>query len=138
MIELTDAAWAAGIIDGEGCISVGRNRTNGSGVGWRYHVRLNVTNTSRGMLLQLRNLFGGTAGMDTELRTRAGKPLWAWNLSGQRAQEVLGVLYPYLRAKQAQAQVAIFCPVGSHNRYRSYTVPLSQAICYLAMRRLNS
>ena len=131
-----DLGWAAGIIDGEGCITVGRKRTKDSVLGWRYALLIDVTNTSRVMLLRLRMMFGGT--ISVERRSLTGKAFWQWRLYGRGAQGALAILEPYLIAKRAQAQIALRYPVGPNSRYRSYTCPVSQAVCYLALKRLNN
>jgi len=136
MLDDSDLGWAAGMIDGDGCVSVSRaveSRPNRTGV--YYAVHLYVLNTTRPILLKLQGLFGGRiVQMHPGLAT---KETWQWGIHGREAQAVLAVLESYLVAKRAQAQVACIFPVGQAGRRRSACLELGQVIGYLAMRRLN-
>lgn len=104
MNPLIDLSWCAGFFDGEGCIS---RRKSG-----RY--RLVVQQNVRLPLEVLERMFGGSLyGPYTRQRSRNGvgewsNPYWVWRLN--RQEEVLFALesmYPYLRVKGGEAEVAI-------------------------------
>jgi hypothetical protein len=102
--SLTDA-YAAGLIDGEGCISVSRHSTKS---GYIYAVRVEVGMSIKAMtvLQWLAKHFGGTI-----RKTRKGSQQWAeahaWGLFGQKATPFLMRILPLLKLKQEQAKLGI-------------------------------
>lgn len=101
MLE-TDRAWAAGIMDGEGCIRL-QNRRNSSGK-ISYTLRVSVSNTDPPMLRRLVELFGGGVWPN---RSATGKPMWQWVVWSKNAESALTAMAPYLITKKVQAQVAL-------------------------------
>ena len=86
-------AWAAGIIDGEGCIAL-YPCTGG------YNARLVVGNTDRRMLDRLADMFGGNV---TPMQ-QSVQPCWRWQLSdSSRIFTALALMEEYLVAKGEQA-----------------------------------
>ena len=101
---LADLAWAAGVVDGEGCIHIATTRDRRvAGTYVRYDLRVSVANIDPRMCLRLRDLFGG--GLTAYSRAR-GRPYLVWAVSGARAVQILHELYPFLVCKQDQAEVA--------------------------------
>lgn len=95
--------WGAGIIDGEGCISIyGRAGRTHRGL----QLVVSVVNTDLRMPLRMRELFGGTFTKTCEARPRR-RPTWTWLVTGRSAAKVLGVLYPHLTIKREQTEVAM-------------------------------
>ena len=98
-------AYAAGLIDGEGCISLSKH-SNKSGC--TYAVRLEVGMAIKAMdILQwLAKTFGGTI-----RKTRNGSDRWmeahTWGLFGKKAVPVLQQLLPQLKLKKQQAKLAL-------------------------------
>ena len=94
-------AWAAGIIDGEGCI--GFTKCNG-----HYALRLEVANTDPRMLDKLREMFGGSIKVKTWKPPATNqRPAWRWYLSTAQAANVLVQVLPWLVTKHEQAELAI-------------------------------
>jgi len=89
----TDRAWAAGYIDGEGCLDVPRG------------IRVRVTNTHKPTLDHLQSFFGGSV-RPHSARTpqRAHRPTWVWTVHGMEASDALEKLLPFLREKEKQAR----------------------------------
>ena len=128
----TDFAWAAGILDGEGCIHISKRVRNGH---YRYNLILLVGNTSEPMLQRLQEVLGGTVGKETWHR-HSKRPFRNWLAYGKDAQVMLAKIEPFLVAKRAHAWVAIRFPIG---RSRSRPQPLflfGQAVGWMVMRRL--
>jgi len=100
----TDLAWAAGIIDGEGCISLHIVKSSRASC---FVLRVSVANTSVLMLSHLREIFGcGT----TVLQQRAAahhKPRWNWQVCSKQAETVLRQVEPYLVNKREEARVGL-------------------------------
>jgi len=60
-------------------------------------------------------------------------------MRGRRAKEALMLLEPYLTTKKAQAQIALLFPVGAiGTNLRHPFCEVSQAVCCLALKRLNN
>lgn len=101
MVELNSnvAAYTAGIIDGEGCISVRKDRG----------LLIQVANTDLDLLVWIRDHWGGrlyAVGYVRKPRPRC-KPLFLWNMYGKDAIWILEILLPFLIVKKAQALVAL-------------------------------
>ena len=102
VLPATDRGWLAGMIDGEGQVTIIRHGTRG-------YVVLAVANTDREALEYILHLCPGIGGgvylVDRGLRGR--KPSWRWQLLGRAASGVLESLLPHLRIKQKQVAVAL-------------------------------
>lgn len=102
-LEPTILAYAAGIIDGEGCI-----RINKQGKAGNHVIRLQVTNTKRTIIDQFKEWFGGSI---TENRASKYNPKantsYVWEVSAKKAADVLVAISPYLRIKSNQTHVAL-------------------------------
>jgi hypothetical protein len=97
-MESTDLAWAAGFIDGEGCIGVYSNGSKSSTI-----VSLSVSQKYNRPLLKLISLFGGRLKSKS---TPVG--FMEWRLYGSKATNVLELIAPYLDTnKKEQAELAI-------------------------------
>jgi hypothetical protein len=86
-------AWAAGFIDGEGCISIYHQRG--------YYLVLTVSQKSKKPLLELQKIFGG------KLYNVRNKKYWMWTLWGENAVPALVEMLPFLVLKKEQAKLAI-------------------------------
>lgn len=96
-----EIGWLAGIIDGEGSITITRHEKPGR-IAWQ--IRLIVVN--RESLADLQSRFGGRVTFRTHTNER-----WAtvqiWQASCNEAAAILRVVRPWLRWKAAQADLAI-------------------------------
>jgi hypothetical protein len=98
-------AWAAGFIDGEGCIMIVRNTAKTSR-GVYYTLRINVAQNDPRPLEILSALFGGNVRkrkVKSPLRTHC----WEWTISTMQAAHALQQMLPYLVVKREQAEIAI-------------------------------
>lgn len=101
----TDLAWAAGIIDGEGCISIQRcyhtaNRPP------CYTLFVTAGMVHKPTAERLRRLFGGCLYMKKP-RNPKHQVGWYWYVASRKAAEVLEIVYPYLFTKHKQAGLGI-------------------------------
>ncbi len=115
IVTETDKAYAAGLIDGEGCISISRvnykrtsRKTGGSSIAGTLHIAM----TDRAAVDYVRQAFGNVGREATtdksERYARLGwKPTYHWVLSTQQAAAVLKEVLPYLRVKRRQAELLI-------------------------------
>jgi hypothetical protein len=106
-ISPTDLAWAAGIVDGEGCILIGRIRDLRRTPALMRHVfRIDVVNTDPRMIEKLHALFGGWAGVSNG-KTAVRKTRYRWLVSASTAVATLRLIAPYIVAKPEEVQTAL-------------------------------
>lgn len=114
MIAKTDLAWAAGIFDGEACLSVNLTSDRGRE---RSRPFIQVASVTPAIPERLKELFGGT--LTYQFRTNVasrGRNQVRWTLSCSRALDVLEEVRPYLVGKGEEADVLL--------RWReTYTTP---------------
>jgi hypothetical protein len=107
----TDLAWAAGIVDGEGCISIrrayvakdrlGKSRTSKP----QYALYLAVGNTDPRMPQKLCDMFGGS--LVNKTRQQVRRPIFEWRVFASNAGRILAEIRPYLVIKGEQADIAL-------------------------------
>lgn len=89
-----EVAWAAGILDGEGCL-----RVNEQG-----NAYIAVDMTSLPPIRGLRRLFGGAI---TKYPLPSGRTRYRWRLGSPQVAETLRALIPYLTTKLPEAKVLL-------------------------------
>jgi len=118
---IEDLAYLAGIIDGEGCIAVSKQWRNNR---WQYRLQLSITSTSEILKDWLETTFGGFV-WSTNPRSSNRSTMLHWTASGNRCQQLLKMVLPYLKVKKPQAELALlmnFNPYGGASRwYSTYT-----------------
>lgn len=103
-----ERAYAAGLIDGEGCISLYQTAFES------HAVTVRVTNTSWAMIDFLHGRWGGNLSHRVANQETNKQAVWYWSLAANQALRFLDDLYPYLRVKRPQAKLA--------RRYQRYVV----------------
>lgn len=105
-MQITDLAWAAGIIDGEGCI--GLHRHGGPTKNW-WSLILKVTMGHEPSIRRLHDLFG--EGSVQNQRPSRGQQhynvAWSWLCTTRQVERVLAQVRPYLVTKAAEADLAL-------------------------------
>jgi hypothetical protein len=104
MLSETEKAYAAGIIDGEGCIGVYNTRTKGDKRAAYYQLTIRVCMRSPRIPFWFHERFPGSIHRG---KTKFGKPTYTWQARNVEAESVLQALIPYLFEKQDQAKVAL-------------------------------
>lgn len=108
-MKQTDLAYTAGIIDGEGCISVTRN-TKGIKKALRakasYCIYVAVSMTDFEVPAWLHFTFGGSFAEYKASNTKH-KKVYRWGLHSNNAQRFLKLILPYLKTKKRQAELVI-------------------------------
>lgn len=101
-----EAAYCAGVMDSDGCISIKRStyamRVVGDSKQATYSERVCVKQVERQAVDLLRFLFGGSFRRDRPSTPR-GKPIFAWQVTDKKAVTCLEAIIPYLRIKTRQA-----------------------------------
>jgi hypothetical protein len=96
-----DLAYLAGILDGEGCITlcqVGRSR---------YSTQIFIANTDERLVHWVHSRFGGSIALRRKPKDSRHKPLWMWLLSGPSVEPFLTAVLPYLVLKHEQASLLL-------------------------------
>lgn len=111
MFERALHSYFAGIIDGEGSITVNLRR----GTGRHSHhppqhiLRVSVGNTNEELIGWLTAEFGGYV-REIKYRQRVSgewRRCWEWSVCSRAAAEVLELAMPYLRVKRRQAEIGL-------------------------------
>lgn len=103
-----DIAWAAGFIDGEGCIALCHHRQRTKGRDYECFVlRLSVANTDLRSLQRLKSMFGGSINSASRKGRPNHKPCWTWYCTSAKAQNALEILLPHLFGKREQAELGL-------------------------------
>ena len=88
-------AWAAGMIDGEGCIGIYHTRTSGYG----FVLSVSVGNTEIELLEALRSSFGGGVYAIRKTQANPGwKRAYQWRPGSRKAASFLDAILPYLQS----------------------------------------
>ena len=105
----TKAAYIAGLIDGEGCISVSKTVTNTAakgckrGASYRSFVSVAMTNIKVLEWLQKSVAAGKIRNVNTS-EAKNHKEAWAWILWSIQASDLLKQILPYMIVKKCHAQ----------------------------------
>ena len=95
-----DAAYLAGIVDGEGCITASLNRGYING-------RLEIGSVNREFLQSLVDRVGTGTFCAAGRRSKNAKILYRWHIQLGAMPSLLPQLLPYLKLKKAQAEMML-------------------------------
>jgi hypothetical protein len=105
----TDAAYLAGIIDADGCVSITAKSTGLSR--GEYHPRLvyglRIQMCNQDIIKWIQSVTGVGVIYPYVPKNTKHKPSWAWNAYTQVGAEVLKETIPYMRVKKRQAELYI-------------------------------
>jgi hypothetical protein len=100
-------AWMAGIVDGEGCLTICKQIRKGR-PSPAFRLSINVSNTDPAIVAPFAYLFSGAIYTVVDKRT---EKRWAdaltWHCPEKRAVEFLSAMIPHLRAKRRQAELIL-------------------------------
>jgi hypothetical protein len=99
----TDIAWAAGLIDGEGCVHIHKmTRTKNT----YYGLMISVTNTNLDAIIKIKNIF--EVGSIFESKTYKDKPIYTLTVRGKEAAMVICEILPYSIIKREELMLGLF------------------------------
>ena len=105
-IKVTDWAYAAGFVDGEGCIAITRSFSKPRNR-FYYGVAVVAVNRDRDVLDWMRSLWAGWV-VSMSRATANDRPAWAWRSpTGTSAEPFLRGVRPWLRIKGPQCDNAL-------------------------------
>jgi hypothetical protein len=96
MITKEQLAWAAGIFDGEGCITTCLPN--------RFQLRVEVKMTHKPTIIAFSEITGGKVSDGYERRGK--KPQYRVRIYGSNALKCLEKFYPFLITKKSEAEIA--------------------------------
>lgn len=107
MVDILDTDWAyaAGMVDGEGCIAIVRSFVRARDK-FSYGVQVVVANTDRGVLDWIQTAWGGNVVAVNKGRGRE-RNSWAWRCGPGVARTFLIGIRPWLRIKGRQCDNAL-------------------------------
>jgi len=101
-----DWAYFAGLIDGEGSISMQRSRVSGR-KSTEHFIKVQVYNTCRHVLDWLKERWGGSIRRDGTPTGISRRQCYAWSVTGPTAAHLLEQVRPLLQIKHRQAWLAL-------------------------------
>lgn len=106
MINDKILAYTAGIIDGEGCIGIQKQKICGEMKSPHYRQFVEVKNTDERLIDFLCENFDGHKAIENR-KTVNHKIVYKWYADSNRATEFLKMIYPYLVMKKEQVDVVM-------------------------------
>ena len=133
-----DLAYAAGIVDGEGCIGIYKQKNTELQFGYTYGLTVTVGMCSAAIPMWLYKTFGGNLNTH-EGRKDHYKRVYNWQVAAREGKLFLELILPYLKEKTGQAKVAIeFQEIregaSQPNQYRHKTAAVLEAEGILAAK----
>ena len=130
-LSLEEICYIAGIIDGEGYMTVGQQSSG------HFILSLNVANTNKALIDWLSKKWEQKTSFIKNTTHRNWKDKYSITITGEKVKELLRLVVPYLIVKAEQASVALQFPmVGSGNKLGEEE-ELIQALCCVRMTKLN-
>ena len=102
----TDKAYLAGFIDGEGSIGLRTTHTNRKPKYRSLCLRLRITQCDRPILEWIKAVTGVGSVRQGSVQTDRHQERFGWSCAGQYALRVLHEVYPYLKLKRIQSEIA--------------------------------
>lgn len=104
----TDLAYFAGIVDGEGCLTIGTyaNTKKGTPI---WNTYLQVSNTDEALIDWIVAVFGCNKVLYTPNQTpkNSRKLVYRWQCTGERLLHLCELILPYIVAKKRQVEIMI-------------------------------
>jgi hypothetical protein len=103
---VAQAAYMAGLMDGEGTFFIGNYSNTRNGF---FQTVLKVTSTDKCMIQWIYNIFGGWMSEYTSKQRAKNckSPVFTWACTGERLTHICEIILPYLTAKIRQAEILI-------------------------------
>lgn len=117
-ISLTDRAYAVGVIDSDGWVSVRRGATTGGGYTYAPSVAVSLKFDTVPRWFEF--TFGVGTVSKREQSRKGFPPMWTWSAHCRNAAFVLELLLPYLLIKKDRAEAAISLAHTARNRGKNW------------------
>lgn len=109
VLTIAEAAYLAGLVDGEGTLSVWKERRPANITGFRYKVTFTIAQANQKFLEEIGRMGGnGSVRLCTRNRPERGhKPVYTVRFYSHQTRWLLPQLLPYLRIKRRQAELVL-------------------------------
>ena len=134
----TDLAYCAGLLDGEGCLTISKRTQKNT-----FQMRVEIVNTNKEVLEWVKGMFGGSV----IVRMRPGKygnnkESFVWLADTRRAASFLRLIKPYVKIKRRQLEIALdfqrtIRHETGHGRFITPQQLAFRADCKMKMSALN-
>lgn len=101
MVTVEELAWAAGLFEGEGTITIGRRGSNDT-----YRLQVMVPNTDEQIIDFFHTRWGGWKEPLYGERPRR-RPGWTWIAAGPTGEQFLRGIAPHLRTERVREKLAL-------------------------------
>ena len=135
--------YIAGLMDGEGCITITRRKSCKNRIYpnnyWYYEPQTIISNTNKKVLSFCLSYYGGWIAT-VKMCKREHATVYHWKLTGDKMRGLLTDIIPYLIVKKKQAHMILFFPRygGNGRKSRTDTERQEQERLWLAIKKLNS
>lgn len=134
-----DMAYIAGLVDGEGTVTI-RKATGRKGA-VEYHPYIRISNTSKELMDWLEQKLNFPNVYIAKQKTRAGTPMYIFNIRGMSFYKFFRELEPYLIIKRRRMRVMLLWiesrfKASSYEGYSTYQMELIRAIRWLNVKPL--
>jgi hypothetical protein len=115
--EVSQIAYLAGLIDGEGCFYIGHVKQGKYGNGLQWHSMLKITSCDEELIIWLENIFGGSKDSRYRWTSKQAftRPVFNWQATGAMLDYLLPIVMPYLIIKKKQCDVMMRYRLTSKN-----------------------
>jgi len=105
----TVAAYMAGILDGEGSLSIGNHSGNRKNGDRHFQVNIAICSTDEVLITWIVDTFGGYKGKYTpnQMCKNGRKQVFRWQCSSDRLSHICEICLPYLIIKKRQAEILL-------------------------------
>jgi len=141
-MNLLEIAYAAGVIDSDGWITISPSLSS-------YRVFIGLAQVEPQAVRLMSELFSGAINLrkKSDPKRFSSKPMYTWRIEGKTAKKALFELLPYLRIKKAQARLALGYLQTAEEHFKKFGTQGSigldakelvrRTTYYLAMKELN-
>lgn len=137
-LQATDAAYIAGILDGEGCFMLGRHKSDQNPMGFAFRTRVELVMCELNVIQHIANLTGRNI---SSKRLRSGRIAHKVQWTNANAVALVRKVIPFLVGKRAQAELILqfeeTVTPGRGRAYKAEDLPACEAI-YFKLRELKS
>lgn len=107
--SIAQAAYMAGILDGEGSLTIGNYSSNTETGDKHYQVNIAVCSTDKILIDWIVEVFGGYQGTYTpnQMSRNGRKQVHRWQCSSNRLLHICEICLPFLTIKKRQAEILI-------------------------------
>ena len=134
-----EKAYAAGIIDGEGCIGLTKHKRPGARLGYSVVLHVTVTSTNEELVKWFKHRFGGSVRCRFHSLEENRKDIYEWKVDSHRALAFLEKIWEFLLLKCKNAELAIEFQTKKHIGWPYKTVDelIGEDEAWEQMRALN-